>query len=271
MLTLLDLLNRLLGYFNIQDKAKGRAFTIVAFAANFYLLVVAIMNLRYANYRIYGIVFLISFLVLFYFIVINFIYYFTDKQVPWDISRKVEKLLGGDKAHLKETENQLKHQAPLGASNGLFASDKLLPATVSISPAQRENLTALVDTLVQQGSLSLNYQGLDDAMILRVAQETKQPVQALGSGFELPFFDLQARDSTLVVLGGLNALQVSELATVERVGLMPVAAAQKDFSLALAHVFLTGGEEKQLGRRGLITKRSPYKLVVQLAYTAKNE
>nr|WP_054716888.1 DUF6681 family protein [Lacticaseibacillus manihotivorans] len=47
MLTALDILNRLLSYFNIQDKAKGKAFTVVAFVANFYLLYTAIQGLRY--------------------------------------------------------------------------------------------------------------------------------------------------------------------------------------------------------------------------------
>jgi hypothetical protein len=40
----------MLSYFNIQDKAKGKAFTVVAFVANFYLLYAAIQGLRYPGY-----------------------------------------------------------------------------------------------------------------------------------------------------------------------------------------------------------------------------
>lgn len=61
MLTALDILNRLLSYFNIQDKAKGKAFTIVAFVANFYLLYTAIQGLRYPGYRLQGLLFLLGF------------------------------------------------------------------------------------------------------------------------------------------------------------------------------------------------------------------
>ena len=56
---------------------------------------------------------------------------------------------------------------------------------------QQANLDTLVDSLVKQGVLSLNYQGLDDKAVGRVAQETQQPVLAIGAPFPLPFFDLQ--------------------------------------------------------------------------------
>ncbi len=71
MLAALDILNRLLGYFNIQDKPKGQAFTIVALIANFYLLYIGIQNVRYPDFRWRGIFFLAVFFVLLYFIVLN--------------------------------------------------------------------------------------------------------------------------------------------------------------------------------------------------------
>jgi hypothetical protein len=59
------------------------------------------------------------------------------------------------------------------------------------------------------------------------------------------------------------------LATIVSVGLLPVKQAQKQYKLAAAHVYLTGGQSKLMGRRSLITKEEPYSLTVQLAYTLR--
>lgn len=270
MLTFLDLLNRFLGYFNIQDKAKGKAFTIVAFIANFYILYVAIENLRYAHYRVYGVLFMIGFLLIEYFILLNFIYYFTDKKFKFDISPKIEKLLGGNQAQLKAAEAQLTTDTQSSPANGFFADDKILPTAVSINKTQQANIEALVDQLVQQGALSLNYQGLDDHAVSRVAQKTHQPVAAMGANFELPYFDLQRDGKELVVLAGINALTPSPVATIKRVGLMPVHEALRDYELAAAHVFLSGGESKQMGRHALMTKQESFSVVVQVAYVPRS-
>lgn len=269
MLTALDILNRLLGYFNIQDKAKGKAFTIVAFLANFYLLYVSILNLRYAAYRLYGVLFLLLFLVLLYFIALNFVYYFTDKRAKFDISPKVEKLLGGNQAQLKAAEQQLAQDTAGGPASGLFDADKLLPTAVSIAPAQQRHLDDLVQALTKQGAMTLNYQGLDDRAVTRVAQKNKQPVPAMGAPVPVPYYTLRRTGDSLEVIGGLNALTTASLATVTRVGLMPVAAALADYELAAAQVVITGGESKVPGRHGVITRQEPYGLSVQLAYSPR--
>ncbi|WP_461213912.1 DUF6681 family protein [Lacticaseibacillus sp. GG6-2] len=269
MLTALDILNRLLSYFNIQDKAKGKAFTVVAFVANFYLLYTAIQGLRYPGYRLQGLLFLIGFLVLEYFIVLNVFYYYTDKQLKFDISPKVEKALGGNQAQMKAAENSLTKSQLSGPASGLFQDDALLPTTISISPTQQNNLDALVARLVTQGNLSTNYAGLDDHAIARVARRSHQPVAAIGNLVELPFFKVVAEGDTLVVYGGVNALSSTPVATVQRVGLLPVRDAKAEYQLAAAHVYLTGGESKQMGRKSLMTRSEPYGLTVQLAYQPK--
>lgn len=180
MLTGLDILNRLLSYFNIQDKAKGKAFTVVAGLANFYILYLAITCLRYPGYRLKGTLFLVLFLVFLYFVILNIVYYFTDKTVPFDISPRVEKLLGGNQERMKAEEQALTRQQTAGAASGLFANQQLLPTTVITSQAQQQALAALVSELVKTGALTVNYQGLDDGAVQRVAQKTHQPVAAMG-------------------------------------------------------------------------------------------
>ena len=99
MLTVIDIINRVLGYFNIADKPKGKAFTWIAFVANFYLLYIAIQNLRYPDFRIRGALFMLAFVVFLYFIALNFLYYFTNKTTRFDISPTVENWLLGFLSH----------------------------------------------------------------------------------------------------------------------------------------------------------------------------
>jgi len=269
MLTFLDIINRMLGYFNIQDRPKGQVFTVVAFIANFYLLYIAIQNLRYAGFRIRGALFLLAFIALLYFIILNFIYFFTNKKAPFDISPKIEKMLGGNQAQKKAAEQALAAQTQASPASGVFAEDKILPATTTISEDQQANLDQLVTDLVTQGAMALNYQGLDDAALARVATQTQQPVLAMGGPVELPFFSLQPTGDQLVVMGGLNALSAQPLGTIDSIGLMPVATAQAQYDFAVAHAYVTGGEAKRLGRSGLMTIKQPYTLTVQVAYQEK--
>ncbi|KRK11067.1 hypothetical protein FD51_GL001246 [Lacticaseibacillus zeae DSM 20178 = KCTC 3804] len=270
MLTVIDIINRVLGYFNIADKPKGKAFTWVAFFANFYLLYVAIENLRYPDFRIRGALFLLAFVVFLYFIALNFLYYFTNKTTRFDISPTVEKWLGSNGAKKTAVENELKTQLGAAPANGVFSQEQLLTADVTLTDDQQANLDALVASLVKQGVLSLNYQGLDDKAIERVAQETQKPVLAIGAPYPLPFFDLQHVNDQLIITGGLNALTAKPIATVERVGLLPVEKAAQDYHLVAANVFLIGGEQKLLGRSGLRKESQPYSLTVQLAYQDKS-
>ncbi|WP_057894464.1 DUF6681 family protein [Lacticaseibacillus brantae] len=268
MLSFLDILNRMLGYFNIQDRPKGQVFTVVAFLGNFYLLYIAIQNLRYPDFRLRGAMFLLAFVVLLYFIILNFFYFFTQKTVPFDISPKIEKALGGNQQQKKAAEQAMLAQSQ-PQNNGLFADDQILPANVTISTDQQANLDQLMADLVTQGAVALNYQGLDDQALTHVAEATQQPVLAMGAPVAVPFFTLQKDADQFVIMGGLNALSTQPIGTITDVGLMPVAQATKDYDLALAQVMITGGESKKLGRSGLMVTQQPYTINVQVAYQDK--
>ncbi len=126
--------------------------------------------------------------------------------------------MGSNSAKKTAAENELKTQLGAAPASGVFTQDQLLTADVTMTAEQQANLDDLVASLVKQGVLSLNYQGLDDKAISRVAQETQQPVLAIGAPFPIPFFDLQHTDHELIITGGLNALMAKPLATIERVG-----------------------------------------------------
>lgn len=271
MLTALDLINRLLNYFNIQDKPKGRAFTIVAFLANFYLLYVAIQGLRYQNYRIYGALFLLLFLIFLYFIVLNFIYYYTDKKVKWDISPVIEKALGGS-VKQRQAAVDAYSQVQDQPANGVFANQQVLHSTLAIDASQQRAINELAGQMEKQGILTLKYHGLDDNTLARIAQKTAAPVLAMGAPLPLPYYDLQhTADNRWVIVGGLNSLEYRELATVESIGLTPIDKAASMYRLAAAQVTLSGGPQKTPSRSGMNSITKPFTIEAELAYLDTNK
>lgn len=73
MLTVIDIIHRVLGVFNIAEQHKGKAYSWIAFVAHFYSLYIAITNLRYPDFRIRGALYLLAFVVFLYFIALNFL------------------------------------------------------------------------------------------------------------------------------------------------------------------------------------------------------
>lgn len=265
MLSALDLLNRLLGYFNIQDKAKGKAFTVIAFVSNFYLLYLAINHLRFPGYRLQGGLFLLAFVIILYFVVLNYIYYWTDKKAKFDISPYVAKLIGGDDYAKREAEEAMKQRSDALNGQQVYAEEDLLPTTLLISSSQQRHLDTLVTQLVNTGRLTLNYGGLSEEAITRVVQQTQAPALAIGQPMALPYATVKEVEGELQLFGGLNALNTQSLATIAQVGLTSATTALKDYNLVVASALLVGGESQHLGRSTLIKQREPYGLIVKLA------
>lgn len=270
MLTALDIINRLLNYFNIQDKPKGKAFTVVAFLANFYILYVAINHLRFPGFRLKGVLYLLLFLVFLYFIGLNFLYYYTDKATKYDISPWVERKLGGNvKAQEAALAAYTQVQTPAA---GVFKDDQVLPASVTVNTQQQANLDKLVTQLQEHGLMTMNYQGLDDELIAKVADQTQRPVPAMGAPLQLPYYVLTQRaDGQFVLEGGLNQFETAELATITHIGLTPIADAAASYQVVAADAVLTGGEQRRLRRSGLVTEKQMFTINVRLAYKNPDE
>ena len=78
MLTILDMINRSLGYFNVNTKLKNQAYVVVGFFGEFYLFYVAFRLLKNGAY-VRGLLFMLAFMELMYFVVLNFIYFYTRR------------------------------------------------------------------------------------------------------------------------------------------------------------------------------------------------
>lgn len=94
MFSILDMINHALGYVNVNVKIKNQIYIGIGIAGNLYLGYVAIRLMQNGAW-LRGILYMLVFLALIYFITLNVIYYFTNKTAKYDLSPKIEKLLGG--------------------------------------------------------------------------------------------------------------------------------------------------------------------------------
>lgn len=265
MLTILDLLNHYLGFFNVNTKLKGRVYSLLAFVGDFYILYLAWAHLRNGAI-LRGVLILLAFLAILYFAVLNIIYYFTDKRVKWDISAWLEKYIGTQ-------EDKKGNQGPQRAAlyvpaNGLYTQQEVLPAAVVSDANMQAEIGVVAEQLKNSGMVVENFGGLSEEEQLAYIEQHNQ-IYATHPGMPLPYFRLQEERGGLAVYGGVNEMLAKRLGRISRVGLMPVASAMQDYNLYIATAVLEGGLAHIRGRAGLAESTLPYQLRVELAYQKK--
>lgn len=264
MFSLLGMINSYIGYFNMNATLKGRIYTIVGGVGNFYLLYVAYRF--FANGFIgRGSLFILVFLILLYFTYLNVLYFFTpDKTSRFDISPKIEKLLG---IKIPDATAQEKAKVAPGfvQTNGIFDQNEFLPSTLKFSAKQRENLKLVVAQLEKIGYLKLDFAGKNDQELFK-SSKTGERFYALATPVALPYYELREKKGKLLVYGGVNQIEAVELGEVTQVGLLRGYEALKRYQLSLATVLLAKGPYKFAGRSTMMQKDEPYELQIQIAY-----
>lgn len=269
MLSLLDMLNHYLGYFNMNVKLKNRVYTIIGALGVLYLGYLAIRFIRLGAWT-RGLLFLLVFVILTYFTILNVIYYFTTKTAKFDVSPKIEKLLGGRPAGAADDpmvgSKHAAQTARIVPAAGLFREQNLLPTKVVTDAVQAEHIKQLVDDLVASDYWQLDYAGRSEREIYRLAKNSGQPVYALSHAAPLPFYELRERNGHYLVYGGRNAIDSLALGEVTEVGLMPISQAAAKYRIVLANVQLTGGPYKLAGRSGLVSGNDDFQITAKAAY-----
>ncbi|CUS25701.1 hypothetical protein FC70_GL000904 [Paucilactobacillus oligofermentans DSM 15707 = LMG 22743] len=270
MLTILDMINRSLSYFNVNTKLKNQAYVVVGFFGEFYLFYVAFRLLKNQAY-VRGLLFMLAFAALMYFVVLNFIYYFTDKKAKFDISPKIEKLLGGPK--LTEAERLAHQQGNMNVpANGLFVNDQILPADVAINDHEQANLKRVVKQLIRENILQADYGHRTEKEIVKRSRKEDESTQKLVENQTVPYFELVPTGGRLEIFIGLNRMERLAVGHLTSVGLTDIKSAQEDYHIFLANVFITGGPEKFAGRSdATIEHDRPYELNVKVAYKGKDD
>lgn len=265
MLTILDLLNHYLGFFNVNARWKGQVYTVLASVGNFYILYLAVRHIQNGAY-LRGALLALAFLLILYGAILNIVYYYTKKTIKWDVSPKLEKMLGGPQAAKTATDNKAMPYVP---ANGLYDKKQVLPATAISDNDMAAELTKVVDQLREGGLITENYGGLSEKEQLAFLATGQPTIFANHPGTPLPYFKLEEERGGLAVYGGMNEMLSSRLARIQTVGLQPVDLALKSYNLYIASVVVTGGPGKTRGRHAVMPVEKPYKLAVELAYTKK--
>ncbi|WP_412989779.1 DUF6681 family protein [Pediococcus siamensis] len=278
MFTIIDMINHYLGYINVNLKLKNRIYIIIGFIGNFYML--------YLSYRFFengrwvrGLGFIAVFLIFLYFLIMNAYYYFTTKPAPFDISPKIEKLLGGKPREAAENENlrQRLNRSERGRqtivpSTGIFEKNTILPATIQSNQREMANINQLAEQMIQNNFAMADYEGLTDDEILTHLQSTEATsFYAIGEGIPFPYFELREENGEANIYAGMNQMNLVQIGRVASVGLSNYFEAKKQYQLYLAQVVLIGGQRKFAGRSSLMTEDTPYRAKIQMAYQKRED
>lgn len=101
ILEIISGIHKFLGYLDISQKYLNRAYTTISIIPTLYIIRFIIGFYTKENYIQFWI-YLSLFLILSYFIVINILYYFFDKNVKWDITQLFAKHLPEDVFNVSE-------------------------------------------------------------------------------------------------------------------------------------------------------------------------
>lgn len=189
----------------------------------------------------------------------NVFYYFTTKKPPFDISPKIEKLMGkpfgSDPAAEANQQEAANAQQQMGngllnsiPANGYFDAKKVLPGKVKVTLTQQRNIDELAAHLQQLSLMQPDYSGLGQREIAMQIEKQHKPIYAIGLGVNIPYFELSHQGNDLVVLAGVNQSQKVEVGTVTTVGLQSINDIQDRVKLYLANVILVGGPYMEMGR-----------------------
>lgn len=101
ILEIISGIHKFLGYLDISQKYLNRAYTTISIIPTLYIIRFIIGFYTKENYIQFWL-YLSLFLILSYFIVINILYYFFDKNVKWDITQLIAKHLPEDVFNITE-------------------------------------------------------------------------------------------------------------------------------------------------------------------------
>lgn len=260
MFSLLDLFNSYFSVFNVNSRLKGRIYTIIDFVGVAYLMYLTWSYLKNQAYTQGALIGLATLLIL-YVALINFMYYFTNKSVKWDISPLFAK-------YVANPEAAIGNNVQFVPASGLYHSEDVLPAAVISDGEDQIRLRELVDHMRERGLIEDVFEELSEKQQIQVLKKDQKLVYA-NNRMDLPYYRLQKQGARLVVIGGMNEMDAKKIGVVERIGLQNVVSALEEYDFFIATAGITGGLAHELGRNGLSTVHLPYQLKVELAYKPK--
>lgn len=138
LLDIINGLNKFLGFLDISPKYSNRAYTLLSIIPTIYILRIVYglwLNQNYLQLVLYGLVFV----GLVYFIILNFFFYFFDKNLKGDITQLFVKYLPDDAFNIQNEKQQ--------KTKKVFEQAQEIPVDFTEDYQLRlvENIQALID------------------------------------------------------------------------------------------------------------------------------
>ncbi len=241
MLHIINTLLDYLGYLGIGAKVKNRLYIVIGSIATLYLGYLTIRFFANGSY-IRGIIYVLIFLVLVYFLILNFIFYFTDKIVKWDITQFILK-------YVKKKFPQMKHAS--STVNG--ESDSILDnvAVLDLTIRNEDRFENMVESLLEENFFADNHY---------LENETNQKVYRINKDNLLPAYSIRHEEDQWKLFVGKDSLHKEYIAEITGVNGRSI---KKEATIIPIKVGVLGGEFTILNNGLLEHFKEPYRLVVQ--------
>ncbi|MDT2834924.1 hypothetical protein P7H70_12835 [Vagococcus carniphilus] len=229
---LLTNIGKFLNYLNINPRLQNKIMTVVSVFPTLYILRIVRGYFSNKNY-FKGSIYLIIFIVLTYFIILNFVYYFKNKKVKWDVTNMIEDIVPEDVTFDADNIIEIKATAAHGIQG------KKLP--LIFNENSHIIIEQVVDELIEQKIITVQDLSKNDYLIDK---------------YELiPFYKI--RKQTLFI--GSSYSDMKEVAKIE---LLDDAD-----SLVPLGVFVLGGTYQVEG----ITYKEPYTIQLRIKDEKDND
>lgn len=86
---------KFLNYLNINPRLQNKIMTVISVFPTLYILRIVRGYFANKNY-VKGSIYLVIFIILAYFVILNFVYYFKNKKVKWDVTNMIEDIVPED-------------------------------------------------------------------------------------------------------------------------------------------------------------------------------
>ena len=276
MFTLLDGLNRFLGYFNLKIKVKNRLYIVLGCITTGYI---GYLTWNFFKYQAYarGITYLLIFFALLYFLILNIVYYFFDKNVKWDITPLFEKVAQVDTPSEPIKSNHHK-------KSGLYADKMVIydenqqnlndyqafDTTVTYTEDSQKELNQLVNFMLDNHLAERNTKKMKK-LEKKVVKKKNEKVYEVGKGVSIPSFSIDLVQDDLFLSIGLNATERKRVAQLEKIGELSATKMKETYNITAKAVTIVGGNYEEL-QNGILKKGSDrYEIQLQVACLVKND
>lgn len=274
MFTLLDGLNRFLSYFNLKIKVKNRLYIILGCITTGYI---GYLTWNFFEYEAYGrgIVYVLIFFILLYFLVLNTLYYFFDKNVKWDITPFFEKFAQVDTVSDPDKDENKK-------KSGMYADQMVIydetqqnlenfqtfDTTLEYLDISQKELKQMVDFMLENHLIEKKKK-ISPKKIGKKKKHEK--VYEIGEGVPIPSFSIETVQEDLFLSIGLNATERVRIVKIKKIGKLSASKMKETYNVVAKTAKIIGGNYEELKNGKLEKGSEAYKIRLQVTCLVKIE